>query len=219
MAVNRAATNRNGVIDYSDHNKKADKSLKYNIEDLTSKPRKVTVPAKTSQIVNIELTAPAKKFDGVVLGGVRVMQLDSTTASKKKGVTLTNRFAYVIGLQLKSNTEAVKPDLHLLKVIPKQLNYRNYITATLQNDQPTIMRDFNVTAVVTKRDQTKKIINYKKESMAMAPNSNFALPLGDKGYQLEPGKYTLNLKANADSKKYSWKFDRDFTIQLKKRRN
>lgn len=212
VAVNRAVTNRNGVIDYSDHGKKADKSLVNDIEKYTTKPQTVKVPAKTSQVVTINLKTPAKGFDGVMLGGVRVMQVDQAKTSSKKGVTLTNRFAYVIGLQLHENDKKIKPDLRLLKVTPKQLNYRNYITVTLQNNQPTIMRDFNVNAVVTKRGSTKKVISYKKNGMSMAPNSNFALPLGDQGYQLEPGKYTLTLKANADSKKYNWKFSKDFEI-------
>ncbi|WP_261807034.1 DUF916 and DUF3324 domain-containing protein [Lapidilactobacillus luobeiensis] len=212
VETNRASTNRNGVIDYSDHGAKADKSLKYNIEDLVSAKQKVTVPANTSATVDIKLKSPAKTFNGVILGGVRIAQKTDDKATSKKGVTITNQFAYVIGLQLHSDQEAVKPDLHLLKVSPKQFNYRNYITATLQNDQPTIMRDFAVNAYITKRGQDKKYVTLKKENMAMAPNSNFTLPIGDESYRLEPGKYTLYLKATADSKKYKWNFKKDFEI-------
>ncbi|MFC6315447.1 DUF3324 domain-containing protein [Lapidilactobacillus achengensis] len=127
-------------------------------------------------------------------------------------MTITNQFAYVIGLQLHSDQTAVKPDLHLLKVSPKQFNYRNYITATLQNNRATIMRDFAVDTYITKRGQKKKYVTMKKDGMAMAPNSNFTLPIGNESYRLEPGKYTLYLKATADNKKYKWNFKKDFVV-------
>ncbi|WP_172968641.1 DUF916 domain-containing protein [Companilactobacillus mishanensis] len=67
VSINRAGTNSNGVIDYSTHGVKPDKSLKNNIESQVPAPTTVTVPAQTTQDYNFTLKTPAKDFGGVML--------------------------------------------------------------------------------------------------------------------------------------------------------
>lgn len=217
VTPNRAATNDNGVIDYSKSKAKADQSLKFDLKAALSKSQTVEVPAKTTKAVTFKLKVPKKAFTGIALGGINVVQ--ETTASKKKssGMTIENQYAYVIGLQLQEEEKVTaKPKMKLLGVKAKQLNYRNYITANLQNTQPVIMHGLKIKSYVTNVDSKKKLVTTDKENMAMAPNSNFNFAIGDGTQALKAGNYTLHLTATAEKGKYKWHFTRNFTISEQK---
>lgn len=215
VSVNRAATNTNGVVDYGKHGKKADASLTANIETMTPKPMKVTVPAKTVAKVSIKLAVPATSFSGIALGGVRVQQLGTSDDSKKSGLTLTNKFAYVIGLQLQEQSDVsnVAPDMVLRKVKASQINYRNYVSAYIANTKPTIMHKLKVHAKVMKRGSEDVLLKTTKENMTMAPNSSFGFPISTNNNPLKAGKYTLDLEAWASDGKYHWHFTKNFEIK------
>lgn len=213
VSINRAGTNRNGVIDYSTHGVKPDKSLntKYNIETLVPAPTTVEVPANTTQDYTFHLNVPKEAFNGVILGGVRVQRVENNS-KKQKGVSIRNQFAYVIGLQLHSNEDYVAPNMKLLNVKAKQYNARNYVTANLQNTKPTIMHQLKINAKVNTKGTKDKVMDVKKDSMTMAPNSNFDFPISANGKALKAGKYTLVLDAYAEKGRYHWHFTKDFVI-------
>lgn len=212
ISINRAGTNRNGVIDYSTHGVKPDTSLKNNIETLVPAPTTVTVPANTTQDYTFHLNVPKNAFSGVLLGGVRVQKVDSSSSKNNKGVSIKNQFAYVIGLQLHSNEDYVAPDMKLLNVKAKQYNARNYVTANLQNTEPTIMHNLKINAKVNTKGTKDKVMTVSKSDMTMAPNSNFDFPISANGKALKAGKYTLDLTATAEKGRYHWHFTKDFII-------
>ncbi|KRM55833.1 DUF916 and DUF3324 domain-containing protein [Lacticaseibacillus sharpeae] len=215
VATNRSETNTNGVIDYNKHNKTKPASLQANIEDMMPAPTKVKVPAKSAKTVTMKLSVPTKSFTGVVLGGIRVEELDTTsTAKKSKGLTLTNKFAYVLGLQLREtkNVSNIKPDMRLNKVGATQINNRNYISAYLENTQPTMMTTVRVKAKVYKDGSNDVFVKTDKSDMKMAPNSVFAFPINANEYPLEAGNYKLVGDAWAENGKYHWHFSKSFVI-------
>ncbi|BDZ32249.1 DUF916 and DUF3324 domain-containing protein [Lactiplantibacillus sp. WILCCON 0030] len=217
ITPNRATTNDNGVIDYSQSKAKADASLKFDLKSALSKSQTVSVPAKSTKAVTFKLTVPKKGFEGIALGGINVVQ--ETTASKKKssGMTIENQYAYVIGLQLQEQAKVTaKPKMKLLGVKAKQVNYRNYVTANLQNNQPVIMHGLKIKSYVTNAGGTKKVVTADKENLAMAPNSNFNFAIGDGTKALKAGNYTLHLTATAEKGNYKWAFTRNFTISEQK---
>jgi len=116
IAINRATTDVNGVIDYTRSNVKHDADLKYNIEKLVTYPKKISVGAKSSKEVAIKLNMPKGNFSGELLGGILVDEDNQANNKAPKGVTLKSKYDYVIGLQLQQNTAAVKSDLKLDKV-------------------------------------------------------------------------------------------------------
>jgi hypothetical protein len=213
VSINRAGTNRNGVIDYSTHGVKPDKSLdaQNNLESLVPAPTTVSVPANSTKEYTFHLNVPKNEFPGVILGGVRIQKVQSDS-SKSKGVSIKNQFAYVIGLQLHSNEDYVAPDMKLLKVKTNQYNARNYVNATLENTKPTIMHNLNVNAKVNTKGTKDKVMTVKKNDMSMAPNSNFDFPISANGKALKAGKYTLDLTATAEKGRYHWHFTKDFVI-------
>ena len=214
--VNQAITNNNGVIDYSNSNPKLDSSLKVGIKDVFNeqKLQKVTVPVKTSKTVYVTYKMPSKKIDGMILGGVYVKKMAGKEAKAKKGVTITNQFAYVIGVRLRESSVDVAPDMKLNEVRAGQINAYNQVEANLQNPRPGLMSQLKVKTKVTEVGKTKVVLQNEKSNMAMAPNSNFnyAIPWGDT--QLKAGTYTLTLDSTAKGG-YHWHFVKNFTVTQK----
>ncbi|MFC6200603.1 DUF916 and DUF3324 domain-containing protein [Lactiplantibacillus nangangensis] len=207
VATNLALTGDSGTIVYNQAKPKLDKTLPFNIADTVTAPKIVTVPAKTTSKFALKLKIPAKPFDGIVLGGINVSPHEQANQKRQAGVTLQNKFAYVLGLQLREQANiTVKPDLKLLKVAPRQENYRNYIAAKLHNPRSVIIHDFHVDSYVVKQGSTKKQLQTTKDKMLMAPNSTFHFDMGDGTMMLTPGTYMLHLKANSENGKYKWSF-------------
>lgn len=207
--INAAVTNNNGIIDYSQKNYEQDSSLKYNIEDLVTSDKEMTIPAQSSKTLPIHIEMPAEAFDGVILGGIHLQEKEEQT-EVKKDVQIANRFAYVIGMMLSTNDNEVKPSLQLNKIKPAQVNYRNVITANLQNTAPTIVKPLSVDAKIYKENGDKVLFATKQENMRMAPNSNFdfAIPLNNQ--EMKRGTYRLQLEATDGNQK--WKWEETFTI-------
>jgi len=212
VSPNRAITNDNGVIDYSHNNAKADPSAKFDLNTALSGKQTITVPAKATKKVAIKVAVPKQGFEGVALGGISVTQAVSA-AKKSSGMTIQNQYAYVIGLQLQTHTPIkIAPKMKLLGVRAKQIDYQNYVTATLQNTQPVIMHDLKIKSYVTAADSSKKVLTTNKDHLAMAPNSQFNFAIGDGSKPLQAGNYTMHLSATAGNGKYHWTFTRNFTI-------
>ena len=217
VGVNQAMTNTNGVVDYSQANPKLDSSLKVGIKDIFTKDstQKVTVKGQSDKKVSVTYKMPAKKIDGMILGGIYVKELKNDQAkSKKNGVTISNAFAYVVGVRLRESGIDVAPDMRLHTVRAGQINGLNQIQANLQNPRPGLMKALKIVSKVTKQGSNKAVLTQTKENMAMAPNTNFnySIPWGDK--QLSAGDYTLTLDAYAKGG-YHWQFTKNFTISQK----
>lgn len=216
VTVNQAVTNANGVIDYSQTAPKRDSSLKVGIKDIFAETKlpTVTVPAKSTKKVYVTYKMPAEKIKGMILGGINVKKLESSQQSAKKGVTINNNFAYVIGLRLRESGIDVAPDMRMPAVKVTQTNSLNQVAATLQNPQPGMMRGLKVKAKVTKSGSDKVILQNEKANMAMAPNSHFAYAVPWGNTQLKAGTYTLTIDATAKGG-YHWHFTKDFEVTQK----
>lgn len=210
VSATNAFSQTNGEIGYKP-NKATDPSAKYYLKDLASKPVNVTVPAGKAESVTLNVQIPKKGFNGVILGGIYV--LDRTTrASSSSGMRINNRFALVVGVQLQTTKTAqsdVRPEVKLMSVQGGLQNNKPAVLATLQNPTPTFFGQMDITAKVSWRNSTKTLFSRKVYNYAMAPTSHFAFGIfPDVG--LEPGDYTLDLLAVSGHRK--WHFKRNFTI-------
>lgn len=226
-----ATTNINGVIEYSPNDIKHDKTLKYNITDYAKIPAEITLAPNSSQQVKVEVTMPNESVSGVIAGGITFKEKDSDTASSKsKGISIQNKYAYVVGLLMQQDTTPVAPDLKLTSVLPGQVNYRNVINANLQNPNSGYLNQMYVKATVKGLSNTKLSYTVDKEMMQMAPNTNFDYPISiGEGNRIAAGKYRLTMTVygqksdtgqytcqDAQGKtqkfEYQWQFTQDFTI-------
>lgn len=219
IAVDRATTNTNGEIDYTKHHQPRAKSLAADIETMAPKPFVVKVPAQQKQTVSVKLTIPQTPWRGLVLGGIQVTELDTPQAPKpKKGLTMANEYAYVVGLALQEsgNYAGITPKLALKSVAAHQLNYRNTITATLENITPTPIHQLKLKVKITKAGAKQTYIRYEKADMAMAPNSTFAFPISTNNTPLVAGHYHMDMQATTATQKFH--FVKAFTITAKQAR-
>ena len=219
ISPNVAMTNQNGVIDYSKMDEKLDSTLKNPVTSLISKAQEVTLEPKESKEVSFTVQMPEKEFDGLILGGFYISKKEDDSASKdkEKDVQIKNKYSYVIGLQIRENTNEVKPVMVLNEIKPTLLNYRTAITANLQNTEATIMKDLAVDAKVMKKGNTKVLHETSKKGLSMAPNSNFDFPINWDNQSLDAGTYTLQLVAQSGEEK--WKFEKEFKITSKDSNN
>lgn len=210
VSATNAFTQTNGEIGYKPNNQ-TDPSAKHYLKDLASKPINITIPGGQVQAVTMSVKVPKRGLDGVLLGGIYV--LDRTTRrSSASGMRINNRFALVVGVQLQTVKTAqtdVRPEVKLMSVQGGLQSNKPAVLATLQNPTPTYFGQMDITAKVSWRDSTKTLFKRKVYNYAMAPTSHFAFGIfPDVG--LEPGDYTLDLLAVSGKRR--WHFKKNFTI-------
>lgn len=206
--VTFATTNDNGLIDYSPKSfKKADQSLKFPIVDLVNEPHKeINIPPGKSKTVTFTFKMPNQKFNGVLLGAIHFKKKIDKTKTKKSSETIqiNNQYAYVIGVKLTETMKKVNPELHLIKIKPKLVNYHTAITANIQNSEPTIVQGMKIDAKIFKDGSNKILYSSNKTGLSMAPNSNFDYAIDLKNNQIQPGIYRLKMKAIIGEQIWVW---------------
>lgn len=212
--IQSATTNLNGVVEYGPTTAERDSTLPYELADLIQTDKEITIPAKGSKDLHLNVTMPEEEFDGILAGGITLEEKKGSpekTKDTNTGLSIENKYAYVVGITLQETDEIVKQDLKLHDVKAGQVNARNVINATLQNPTATYLNSFEVDAEVTEKGKTEVLYKSKKQDMQVAPNSNFDYPIQLNGEKFKSGKYTLHVKAK--SSKESWEFEKDFTIE------
>ncbi|EUJ37676.1 putative cell wall protein with a C-terminal hydrophobic motif [Listeria weihenstephanensis FSL R9-0317] len=210
-SVNTATTNDNGIVDYSQEKPKLDNTLKHPIAEFTESAGEVVIPANSSKDYPIKITMPNEKIDGTILGGIYFKEKNQAKKeTQSKEIQIENQYAYVIGMMLSQNDTEIKADLALNDITPTQINYRNVVTANLQNTEATILKDLDVQAEIFKKDGTKVLHEATKNNMRMAPNSNFNFPISWGTDEFKAGKYRMDMIAT--SGKQVWQWSEYFTI-------
>ena len=206
---NTALTNQNGVIDYSHHEiEEKDSSLRYSFSELISEKQLVTVGANETKEVNFILEMPDEIFDGIILGGFYIYQVNKE--EPEQTVMLQNQFAFVIGVKLSMTDLEITPDLALNDIQSTLINYRTAVTANIQNTEATIINNLDVSAQITREGEKAILYETSRTGLSMAPNSNFDFPISLENQPIEAGQYQLYLTATNGEQ--AWEFERSFEI-------
>ncbi|MBC1292346.1 DUF916 and DUF3324 domain-containing protein [Listeria booriae] len=211
IGFHTAKTNKNGVINYGGDDRKSDDSLEYNLEDLIEGPSTVELKPNETKRITYTLNVPEKVFDGILLGGFYVHKKLEDKETTAKDVQIENDYSYVIGLKVTENGAEVKPDLKLNSIYPGLQNYRTTVFANIQNIKPVIISGMTVEASIYEKNGEEVLHHTKKENQTMAPNSNYDFGVSWDNQPLEPGIYTLKLKAE-DGEGNKWSFQKNFEI-------
>lgn len=209
-------TNDYGVIEYKDNVKKFDPTLKHKFTDLAVvKNSKISVPANEVGMVDVEVKMPSKLYDGMVLGGIRVSEIKAG----KQEETISNVFSYVIPVKIYGNDVVIPNKLNFKGITVGQQSYENVIQANLQNPQPEILRNLTLETKIFKSGKKDVLYEDKKENLKMAPNSNFnnSTTLGTDKFK--PGKYRMELTANANELSEKWVEEFEITGEKAKELN
>ncbi|GKT03067.1 DUF916 and DUF3324 domain-containing protein [Furfurilactobacillus sp. WILCCON 0119] len=208
-----ATTNENGAIDYSATSKKQTADQTTPMHTLLSAKQTVTVPARDSKRVTFTLSTPKKQFAGVILGGFLVEQVDQKNADQNKQdgqLSLTNKYAYVIGVEIRESAKAVKHDVSLGAVKASTVNAHTVIQTNIENKQPEVLKNLTVTTTVTKQNGKDKV-SAKKEALALAPQSTMKLGTQYNDKKLAAGKYQATVTVKQGNQTLLNE-KRDFTV-------
>ncbi|WP_439711687.1 DUF916 and DUF3324 domain-containing protein [Enterococcus innesii] len=215
-----AYTNVNGVVEYGKNAEEVDPSLVHSLDELIETPDTVELAGKETKTVTLQLKMPEEAFEGFLAGGLRISEVKEDTEEEEaegEGLAIKNEFAYVVGVIVSNSRDAVQPDLALLDVFPDQLNYRNVISATLQNFTPTFVNRLEVEASVKRKGEDEVLYEASKEQMQMAPNSHFNFPISLNGDRFRSGDYVLEMTARSGEEEWSW--TEEFTIRADEARS
>lgn len=208
-----AYTNTLGNVEYGKDAEEADPTLVHSMDELMTPSEVITLAGKETKVIDIPLQMPKDAFEGYLAGGLRITEVkeeEESEAPEGEGVAIKNEFAHVVGVVVSNTRDSVQPELELLDVFADQLNYRNVISATLQNFTPTFVNQLAVEATVKRAGESDVLYKASKEKMQMAPNSNFNFPISLEGDRFRSGNYVLELTAKSGDNEWSW--TREFTI-------
>lgn len=215
-----AYTNVHGVVEYGKDAEEVDPTLPYALDEIIESPEVIDLAGNETKTVDVALHMPQASFDGFLAGGLRISEVKEESEEEptdEEGVAIKNEFAYVIGVIVSNSRNAVKPDLELLDVFADQLNYRNVISATIQNFTPTFVNRMAVEATVQRVGEEDILYEASEEMMQMAPNSHFHFPISLEGDRFVAGDYLLKLTATSGEEEWSW--ERAFTIETDEARS
>lgn len=213
--INSAITNKSGVVEYGRNDVELDGTLKYDMGIIITTDSEVVVPANGNYMLKLNINMPEEEFDGIIAGGIRLKEKvdeeNSSISDSESGMSIKKEFAYEVAILLRVNENKLTPKLQLNDVFPNQINFRNVISANIQNTKAMYMNNMTVEAKVTKKADNIILYEENKEGIQMAPNSNFSFPISLNGKKMKAGEYTLKLTAT--SMKETWTWTKDFTIE------
>lgn len=215
-----AYTNVHGVVEYGKDAEEPDGTLTHSLDEVIESPEVIDLAGNETKTIDVALHMPADSFDGFLAGGLRISEVKEESKeapTDEEGVAIKNEYAYVVGVVVSNSRDAVKPDLELLDVFADQLNYRNVISATIQNFTPTFVNRMAVEATVQRVGEDDILYEASEEMMQMAPNSHFDFPISLEGDRFVAGDYLLKLKATSGEEEWSW--EREFTIEADEARS
>lgn len=211
VQLNPASTAQNGLIIYSEPDKR-DESMKVSIKDVAAiKEDTVTVPAGGSATVDIDINMPNEKLDGAILGGIVVTDENALrNAEVSEGVSIANIITYVIGLNITQNDKAVTPDFDLVSIAPDLVNYKTSVVSTLRNKAPLTVKNMKVNAKVYNSGSDTPIHELSLDNVEMAPQSTGDFVIDWNNTALAAGTYRLSMMTSYNGQDWTW--DEEFTI-------
>ncbi|MFS7004182.1 DUF916 and DUF3324 domain-containing protein [Carnobacterium maltaromaticum] len=214
ITAHTAFTNVHGVVEYGKDAEQSDPTLLYALDELIEPIDTIELAAKESKRVELTLKMPADSFEGVLAGGLRIEEVrqEEENVDNGESIAIKNEFSYVVGVLARNYRTTVQPDLELLDVFADQVNYRNVISATLQNSTPTFVNRLEVEATVQLEGENAVLYEASQSQMQMAPNSNFNFPISLEGDRFQSGEYVLNMTARSGEEE--WKWTKKFTIEV-----
>ena len=121
-----------------------------------------------------------------------------------------NLFQMSMPLVLRFNENPTVEELRLVTVRANQIDYRNAISANIQNVMPRFVGDMDLNATVRAIDGTEILYQLQDGGFGMAPNSNFDFSIPLDGQPFVPGDYMYRVEIETYDD--SWVFEMAFTI-------
>lgn len=212
--INDATTNDSGDIDYSDRSKiiSRDKSLKISLKDIATIESELIIPAKKTITTRVYLKMPENKFDGMILGGIKVVSSEKNNKLSDSDDKRQDKKTYIVAVKLTETDTPIVAKLNLLTILSSRELNKTVIKATIQNDQAVNLEDIEFVAKVYKKDSDQLFSQSKVTGYRMAPNSSFVFKLDEENKKFSAGKYQIELTAKSKATNQEWQWKKELEI-------
>ncbi|WP_204122426.1 DUF916 and DUF3324 domain-containing protein [Lacticaseibacillus mingshuiensis] len=207
-----AFTQTNGVVSYAPNSAK-DESAEYQLNDLLGNKQTVKLKAGETLTVDFTLTIPKEGFKGQIFGGLYVTDEKHVDRGSGKGMTINNKYAMVVAVNLQTSKKKVDPDLKLNEVYPGAQTNKAAVIANLQNPTPRLFGQAEVVSTITRSGSEEVVLERTVKNFDFAPNTNVDFATYSKE-PLKPGKYVQDLLITTENDE--WHFRKTFTISQAK---
>lgn len=202
IKVNKARTNGNGVIDYSDGSKEESDASQPLITSMVTFPKSVEVAAHQSQVIYSTISFPQKDFNGIKMGGIEVEEQHSSQEKQ-------NVVSYVLPLIIRGNIDQ-RPQAKITfgKFDLKQSTFHDFaLSLPISNMNATLLKDAQVNVTLKRSDGG--VVWNKSSKFLITPETTFVYnqPI-DK--DLKAGAYKVELVIKHG--KESWESTQELTV-------
>lgn len=206
--ISDATTSSAGNIDYGASKDKLLGKNTLSIKEMIDAPTQIKLKAKETKDIKMKLKVPKKEFNGIVLGGIQLKQLDEEKKKKDKDrFALDSEYSYIYSISIRENDKKIESEL-----ISSGSKYNQIAYTMLENNSQEIISNLKIETLVMKSDSDKVIKDFKVDGYRIAPNSQLELPL-EGTENLAIGKYRTQTTASVANKK--WKFEDEFEVTEK----
>ncbi|MGN8981115.1 WxL protein peptidoglycan domain-containing protein [Enterococcus villorum] len=208
IQVNKARTNKNGMIDYSDQTPEKQTTM-YQLTKMIQLPKEVTVAGRHSQTIEGSLTFPESSFNGLLMAGLHI----SEKKSEKKEATIANTIAYNLPFVVRGNIDT-RPKAHITLEkysIEPFSSTQSSLDILLSNGKATLLKESEFVAEI--KDSHNKTIVKQSSKLDITPETSFIYPI-KLPEKLNAGDYQLVLKVK--HKKDKWVFKKAIHLSSQK---
>lgn len=213
VEANPAVTNTNGVMTYDGSIEPISSTHKLEYSSIVEVvDKEVEIPASSTEIIEIKVTAPEESFDGTIIGGIQVSLLPNED-SADEGATFQNLYAYVIGLNIseKGNDTEVEPEIVLHSAQIEEYLTRPALMMNFENLSASHVSGTEFTATIYKAsDLDKPVEEYSIGHFSVSPFYQFNVPFVFYEEMLEAGDYVV--KVTMENEDHSFEFEEAFTV-------
>lgn len=206
-----AITNANGLISYSEKGV-LDETMQHAFASLaTVHTPELTVPPRSTGEAVVSVKMPAEEFDGIVLGGIRVLKALTQEEISESG-PVAHQYSYVIAAMLRENDKAVEAEFQPGAVTTEIVNERAAIVTEIRNVQPAMVKAVEVVNQILLAGSNEPIMESTLPNAEFAPNSVLRISqVDEEGLGLASGDYISRTTLRYGGQQ--WNHDEEFTIE------
>lgn len=225
VSVTNTDTTESGEVNY-DTVEVSDESLVYpmttllQVEGLDADGR-ITIPGNSSQMVSFTLSAPTQSYPGVLLGGIKVLdvtqrlereQNKQANPEQEFGMNIYQEYQTIVAVKLHDNETPVAPNFELTGLKADSYNYRAAIIASIRNSEPILAKKALFSASISPKGSEEFTFKVENKIVDFAPNSVMDYTFTDAaGYGLAAGTYVFY--GTLEYEGQIWEFNDELVIE------
>lgn len=208
LQLNKARTNRNGVIDYADATPEASDTL-YRLNELVKLPSSITIAGESSRVVTANIQFGTSDFNGILMGGIHVTK---RADAELEGVSHT--VSYNLPLIIRGNIDQ-RPEPRLvltqLAVTPSEKKQFT-LNVSLHNERANFLKEVYFEAVI--KNNLGAVVDKQSSTWDLTPETELHYPVKLTG-RYQQGIYQLELTVTHRSEQ-KWHFNETFELTAAK---